>query len=149
MSDYERMIKMSGPSLKKQDAHSSIHEAALNEAKELRNLFRKCLEEGDKEKALQVAEIAIDHWESRTLKHADSEETGLYKEMVEEDPSREKMVNQLTRDHDLMRRIVATMKKSLETQEADHRMIPLLDSLIIIDEIHNDDEMNKLLASNE
>ncbi|MFS0862904.1 hemerythrin domain-containing protein [Fredinandcohnia sp. 179-A 10B2 NHS] len=149
MSDYERMIEMSGPSLKKQDAHSSIHEAALNEAKELRNLFRKCLEEGDKEKALQVAEIAIDHWESRTLKHADSEESGLYKEMVEEDPSREKIVNQLTRDHDLMRRIVATMKKSLETQEADYRMIPLLDSLIIIDEIHNDDEMNKLLASNE
>jgi len=73
----------------------------------------------------------------------------LYKEIIEQNPKLEKLVNQLTRDHDLMRRIVATMKKSLETQEADYRMIPLLDSLIIIDEIHNDDEMNKLLASNE
>jgi hypothetical protein len=148
-SNNERMIEMSGPSLKKQDAHSSIHEAALNEAKELRNLLRKCIEEGDKEKTLQVAEVAIDHWESRTLKHAESEEEGLYKEMVEENPMLEKVVNQLTRDHDLMRRIVSTMKKSLETEEADYRMVPLLDSLIIIDEIHNDDEMNKLLASNE
>ncbi len=140
---------MTGPSLKKQDAHSAIHEAALHEAKELRNIFRKCIEDGDKEKALQVAEVAIDHWESRTLKHADSEEEGLYKEMIEANPKLEKIVNQLTRDHDLMRRIVATMKKSLETEEADHRLIPLLDSLIIIDEIHNDDEMNKLLGNNE
>ncbi|MCC3358501.1 hemerythrin domain-containing protein [Bacillus sp. REN16] len=138
-----------GPSLRKTDAHSAIHEAALHEAKELRNIFRKCVEEGDKAKALQVAEVAIDHWESRTLKHADSEEEGLYKELKDKDPKLEKLINQLTRDHDLMRRIVATMKKSLETEEADHRMIPLLDSLIIIDEIHNDDEMNKLLAGNE
>ncbi|WP_449538790.1 hemerythrin domain-containing protein [Ferdinandcohnia sp. Marseille-Q9671] len=149
MSTNERMIMMTGPSLKKQDAHSAIHEAALHEAKELRNIFRKCIEDGDKEKALQVAEVAIDHWESRTLKHADSEEEGLYKEMIEANPKLEKIVNQLTRDHDLMRRIVATMKKSLETEEADHRLIPLLDSLIIIDEIHNDDEMNKLLGNNE
>lgn len=146
----ERMIVMStGPSLRKVDAHSAIHEAALHEAKELRNIFRKCIEEGDKEKALQVAEVAIDHWESRTLKHADSEEEGLYKEMIEKNPKLEKMVNQLTRDHDLMRRIVATIKKSLETEVADYRLIPLLDSLIIIDEIHNEDEMNKLLANNE
>ena len=138
-----------GPGLRKTDSHSAIHEAALHEAKELRNIFRKCIEEGDKAKALQVAEVAIDHWESRTLKHADSEEEGLYKELKDKDPKLEKLINQLTRDHDLMRRIVATMKKSLETEEADHRMIPLLDSLIIIDEIHNDDEMNKLLADNE
>ncbi|WP_102347267.1 hemerythrin domain-containing protein [Bacillus sp. Marseille-P3661] len=139
---------MTGPSLRKQDSHSSIHEAALNEARELRDLFRKCLDEGEKEKALQVAEIAIDHWESRTLKHAESEEEGLYKEVVEDNPKLKKLIYQLTRDHDLMRRIVDTMKESLESQEPDHRMIPLLDSLIIIDEIHNDDEMNKLLASN-
>lgn len=142
-------VMSTGPSLRKTDSHSAIHEAALHEAKELRNIFRKCIEDGDKGKALQVAEVAIDHWESRTLKHADSEEEGLYKEMIKSNPKLEKIVNQLTRDHDLMRRIVTTMKKSLETEEADHRMIPLLDSLIIIDEIHNDDEMNKLLANNE
>lgn len=140
---------MSGPSLKKTDSHSSIHEAALGEAKELRDLFKKCLDEGENEKALQVAEVAIEHWESRTLKHADSEEEGLYKEMVQENPSLERLVNQLTRDHDLMRRIVEDMKKSLESQDVDARMVTLFDSLIIIDEIHNDDEMNKLLSNSE
>jgi phage shock protein A len=140
---------MSGPSLKKTESHSSIHEAALNEAKELRNLYQKCLEEGEHEKALQVAEIAIEHWETRTLKHAEAEEEGLYKDMVEEKPSLEKLVNQLTRDHDLMRRIVEDMKERLQTQKADYRMITLFDSLVIIDEIHNEDEMNKLLMNNE
>ncbi|MDF2856832.1 MAG: hypothetical protein K0Q87_2683 [Neobacillus sp.] len=140
---------MSGPSLKKTESHSSIHEAALNEAIELRNLYQKCLEDGEHEKALQVAEIAIEHWETRTLKHAEAEEEGLYKEMVEEKPALEKLVNQLTRDHDLMRRIVEDMKERLQTQKADYRMISLFDSLVIIDEIHNEDEMNKLLTNNE
>lgn len=137
---------MSGPSLKKQDAHSSIHEAALNEAKELRELYRRCLEEGDKEKALHVAEITIEHWESRTLAHAESEENGLYKEMAKENPELNELVIQLTRDHDLMRRVVEDMKKALLNREPNEQFIRLIDGLIIVDELHNEDEMNKLLA---
>lgn len=140
---------MSGPSLKKQESHSSIHEATLNEVKEIKEIFQKCLDDGEKEKALQVAEIIIELLESRVLKHAEAEEEGLYKEIVEERPELEKMVIQLTRDHDLMRRIVENMKESLQIQIADYRMITLLESLIIIDEIHNEDEMNKLLEKNE
>ena len=140
---------MSGPSLRKKDAHSSIHEAALNEVKELRELYQKCLENGEKEKALQVLEVAIEHWETRTLKHAEAEEEGLYKEMTEENPDLVSTVIQLSRDHDLMRRIVEKMKFRLQTHEPDQRMITLLDSLVIIDEIHNEDEMNRLLGDNE
>ncbi|ETI68962.1 hemerythrin domain-containing protein [Neobacillus vireti] len=137
---------MSGPSLRKPDAHSSIHEAALNEALELRNLLQKCLDDGEREKALQVLEVTIEHWETRTLKHAEAEEEGLYKDIVQENPALKSTVIQLTRDHDLMRRIVENMKVMLQTQEPDKRMISMLDSLIIIDEIHNEDEMNNLLA---
>ncbi|MED2777854.1 hypothetical protein P4278_28570 [Bacillus thuringiensis] len=140
---------MSGPSLKKRDAHSSIHEAAINEAKELRELFLKCLHEGQKEKAIQVVEIIIEHWESRTLKHAESEEEGLYKEIVGENKELEKTVIQLTRDHDLMRRIVGEVKERLQTKEPDERIIMFIDSLIIIDEIHNEDEMKNLLSNCE
>jgi hypothetical protein len=140
---------MSGPSLKKQDSHSSIHEAALNEAKELRELFRKCIESGDTDKALQVAAIVLEHWESRTLKHADAEEEGLYKDMVKEDQQLERIVHELTRDHDLMRRIVSNMKGRLLAEDVDDRMLSLLDSLIIIDEIHNEDEMNRLLPNSK
>ncbi|MCM3568882.1 hemerythrin domain-containing protein [Neobacillus mesonae] len=140
---------MSGPSLKKVDAHSSIHEAALNEAKELRSLLQRCLEDGEKNKAVQVAEVIIEHWESRTLKHAEAEEEGLYKELAEENPGLETLVTQLTRDHDLMRRIVKKIKMDLEIQKVNKQMITLLDCLVIIDEIHNEDEMNKLLGNNE
>lgn len=140
---------MSGPSLRKPDAHSSIHEAALNEAVELRDLFQKCLENGEKEKAFQVIEVAIEHWESRTLKHAEAEEEGLYKDIVDENPDMISTVIQLTRDHDLMRRIVENMKERLQSNQPDQRMITLLDSLVIIDQIHNEDEMNKLLNHGE
>ncbi|MEH7119466.1 hemerythrin domain-containing protein [Neobacillus vireti] len=140
---------MSGPSLRKQDAHTSIHESALYEAKELRMLLHKCLSEGQKEKALKVAEVTIEHWESRTLQHAASEEEGLYKEMVEEHPVLHSLVLQLTRDHDLMRRMVEQMRNLLINDEMDERMLSLLDSLIIVDSIHNEDEMNKLLSHNE
>lgn len=140
---------MSGPSLKKQDAHTLIHESALNEAKELRILLQKFLEDNQKEKALKVAEVSIEHWEFRTLQHAAAEEEGLYKEMVAEKPSLQPLVYQLTRDHDLMRRMVEQMKNLLINDEVDDRMLSLLDSLIIVDSIHNDDEMNNLLAENK
>jgi hypothetical protein len=142
-------IELSGPSLKKQDAHTLIHESALNEAKELRMLLQKCLEDDQKEKALKVSEITIEHWESRTLQHASAEEEGLYKEMVIEKPYLKTVVIQLTRDHDLMRRMVEQMKNLLMNDEVDDRMLSLLDSLIIVDSIHNDDEMNNLLAENK
>lgn len=140
---------MSGPSLKKVDAHSSIHEAALNEAKELKELYRHCLKKGESEKGLQVAEIMIEHWETRTLKHAESEEEGLYKEMVEENPDLKETVIQLTRDHDLMRNVVEQIKGFLSKKRVGEEFIALIDALIIIDEIHNEDEMNKLLASDK
>lgn len=140
---------MSGPSLRKQDAHTAIHESALNEAKELRMLLHKCLIEGEKEKALSVAEVTIEHWETRTLQHATSEEEGLYKEMVEEQPALHPIVLQLTRDHDLMRRMVEQMKSLLLNDVLDERMVSLLDSLIIVDSIHNEDEVNKLLSVNK
>ena len=142
-------MTLSGPSLRKPDAHSSIHDAALNEAVELRDLFQKCLEDGEKEKAFQVIEVAIEHWESRTLKHAEAEEEGLYKDIVDENPDMISTVIQLTRDHDLMRRIVENMKERLQSHQPDQRMITLLDTLVIIDQIHNEDEMNKLLNHGE
>lgn len=139
---------MSGPSLKKQDSHSSIHEAALNEAIELRDLVQICLQNGEKEKAVQVVEIVIEHWESRTLKHAEAEEEGLYKELVAEKPELEPLLIQFTRDHDLMRRMVEELNHLLMNNEVDERLVALQDSLLMIAFIHNEDEMNKLLHGN-
>jgi hypothetical protein len=45
--------------------------------------------------------------------------------------------------------MVDQMKNLLTNNEIDERMVSLLDSLIIVDSIHNEDEMNKLLSFNE
>jgi hypothetical protein len=48
-----------------------------------------------------------------------------------------------------MRRIVSNMKEQILAGDVDNRMVSLLDSLIVIDEIHNEDEMNRLLTGSE
>lgn len=55
---------MSGPGLKKLDSHAAIHEAALNEAIELNKLLFALLKKGDEKRALEVAYIAVEHWET-------------------------------------------------------------------------------------
>src|SRR5690348_7873442 len=101
---------MSGPALKHWDSHSSIHEAALGEALELTALLRQCIEKKEWVKALEVAYIAIEHWETRTLCHADSEEEGLYVEFMEQFPEVKELIIALKRDHALLRKLVGEIK---------------------------------------
>lgn len=140
---------MSGPSLHKQDAHELIHEAALEEARELRDLYQRCLEEKAGEKALKVAEVIIEHWESRTLQHAHAEEEGLYKDILKNQPEMKEKVVQLTRDHDLMRKSVQQLKQYLQEEKMGDRFLSVVDALIIIDEFHNEDEVHELLDTDK
>ena len=75
---------MSGPGLRHIDSHSAIHEAA---------------------------HIAVEHWETRILRHAQAEEEGLYKEMVEEKPELKDDIIGLIRDHDILRFTVKEIKE--------------------------------------
>lgn len=63
----------------------------------------------------------IEHWESRTLQHANAEEEGLYKDMLNVNPNLERVVHELTQDHDLMRRIVSNMKARLHAEDVDEK----------------------------
>ncbi len=65
---------MAGPALRKVDSHASIHEAALQEARELTNVYANLLKSGETDNALETAFILLEHWETRTLAHADAEE---------------------------------------------------------------------------
>ncbi|HBI02557.1 MAG TPA: hypothetical protein DDY49_00825 [Paenibacillaceae bacterium] len=82
------------------------------------------------------------------MKHAEAEEEGLYKELVEEKPELEPLLIQFTRDHDLMRRMVEEMNHLLMKNEVDERLVAFQDSLLMIASIHNEDEMSKLLHGN-
>jgi len=93
---------------------------------------------------LKTAYIAVEHWETRTLAHADAEEDGLYDEIAAESEENKEKIAQLIRDHDLMRRIVGKIKEKLISEGMTEEIINQLHSLIIVDEIHNQDEMDIL-----
>ena len=131
---------MSGPGLRKVDSHAAIHEAALNEAIELNELLEKLLLNKELEKGLEVAHIAVEHWETRTLRHADAEEEGLYKEMVEEKPELKDSIVGLTRDHDILRFLVKEIKEMLEKDGFNANVLNHFHSLVIVDLYHNQEE---------
>ncbi|WP_232699245.1 hypothetical protein [Brevibacillus daliensis] len=131
---------MSGPALRHWDSHSSIHESALGEATELTELFRLCIENEDFKKALEIAYITVEHWETRTLQHASSEEEGLYKEITETTPEAKEIIIALTRDHTLMRYLVREVKEIVSNQGSFEEILKRFQALILIDTLHNEDE---------
>ncbi|HLS10004.1 hemerythrin domain-containing protein [Lentibacillus sp.] len=135
---------MSGPALKHVDSHTAIHEAALNEAIELTNMLDNLYQDNQKEKALELAYVLVEQWETRTLAHADAEEEGLYKDLVEEHPELKEDIVALTRDHDLLRLIVDEIRHKLPENGINDAIIQRFQSLIIVDEIHNVKEMEVL-----
>lgn len=131
---------MSGPGLRSADSHAAIHEAAVHEAVELNEILSKLLSENQKEKALEVAYIAVEHWETRTLRHAESEEEGLYKELVKENPDLKDFVLQLTRDHNTMRYLVKEVKQLLDEEGASKKVLHRFHALVHVDLYHNEEE---------
>ena len=131
---------MSGPALKHVDSHSAIHEAALIEATELTELLTKVIRDGHTEKALELAFVIVEHWETRTLRHADSEEEGLYKDLLKTSPALKDDIVALTRDHDLLRLIVDEIKEQLAEGQINDSVLQRFQALIIIDLLHNQKE---------
>lgn len=135
---------MSGPALKHVDSHSAIHEAALIEATELTELLVRLLADEHKDKALELAFVIVEHWETRTLQHAQSEEEGLYKELAEESPKLKDSIVALTRDHDLLRLLLKEIKDILEKDGVNDSVVQRFQALILVDELHNREEMKLL-----
>jgi hemerythrin-like domain-containing protein len=131
---------MSGPGLKHVDSHAAIHEAALNEARELNEILGKLMQNNDMEKALEIAYVAVEHWETRTLRHADAEEKGLYKELQEESPDLKDAIVALTRDHDTLRYLIKNIKQTLEQEGITDDVLQQFHALVHVDVYHNLEE---------
>lgn len=131
---------MSGPALRKVDSHSLIHQAAIGEARELTDILERFVEQHEMERALEVAYITLEHWESRTLQHAQSEEEGLYKEIAESHSKLRDHVIALTRDHQLMRQLATEIKELLGSEGVTKKVMQRFTALILVDEMHNRDE---------
>jgi succinate dehydrogenase/fumarate reductase iron-sulfur protein len=54
--------------------------------------------------------VLIEHWQTRTLRHADAEETGWYRELLAERPELHDDIIALTRDHELLRILMAEIQ---------------------------------------
>lgn len=131
---------MSGPALKQAHSHAAIHEAAYLEAKELTDILQKVVEDEKLDKALELAYVVVEHWETRTLRHATSEEEGLYKEIAQEKPELKDDIVALTRDHDILRLLVGEIKNILNKGKVTDEVIQRFRALALVNLLHNQKE---------
>lgn len=139
---------MSGPALKQLAAHHSIHEAAGNEAEELTQILRQTIADGDESKIVEVAYVLLEHWETRTLRHAASEEEGFYLEVLEMHPELEKDIVRLKRDHELMKILAGEIKNMLKQVGYTAGILERFEALILINVLHGREEESKILTQN-
>ncbi|AMX84352.1 hypothetical protein GS3922_12145 [Geobacillus subterraneus] len=130
---------MSGPSLRKLEAHRSIHHGAFAEAKRLTELLETLYTDGRCEHAAEVADALVEHWETRIIAHAEAEEEGFYREKAEERKELSETIAQLKRDHDMMRTLIAEIRQRL-SEQIDREVLTRFHALLHINRIHSADE---------
>lgn len=131
---------MGGPSLRQQHAHHAIHEGALSGAIDKTEELEELIQAEGVENARQAADQLLGYWVTRVLSHADAEEEGFYEEMAGEDPDLKLAVVKLTRDHDILRMIVADLVTELPKSGPTPKIMRLFYSLITVNAIHSREE---------
>lgn len=131
---------MTGPALKQLQSHRAIHEGGLSGAIGKTEMLIDFLQEGDQENAERAANDLVDYWKTRVISHADAEEDGFYQEIVNENPSMEKSIVQLTRDHDLIRIIISDIESLRETDWMSPSVLQKFYALLVVNEIHSREE---------
>lgn len=129
-----------GPSLRQLHAHHAIHEGGIAGAIEKTELYEQLIQKNEQELAGQALEELLDYWETRIISHADAEEDGFYQEVVERKPDLQNTITKLMRDHDLLRIIVKDIRQLREADGLVPEIMKMLESLIIVNEIHSRDE---------
>ena len=137
---------MSGPSLTKRESHHAIHEAAFAEAEELTRLLRQAALAGDCSRALQLAGVLVEHWQTRTLRHAEAEEQGWYREVARERPELQADILQLTRDHDLLRMLLGEIEQIIATRGWVAGIVERFEAMLLLNAIHSRTEEQRLLG---
>lgn len=137
---------MAGPALKQLQSHRAIHEGGLSGAIGKTEMLIDFLQEGDQENAERAANDLVDYWKTRVISHADAEEDGFYQEILNDNPSMEKSVVQLTRDHDLIRIIVSDIESLRETDGLSPSVLQKFYALLVVNEIHSREEERLLFT---
>lgn len=140
---------MSGPGLTQQDTHHAIHQAAFMEAVRLTRLLRALAEEPSPEQAVAVADVLLEHWETRTLAHAEAEEEGLYRDVAQSRPGSDFVIQKLTRDHDILRKLLAETQSILTDKGWTDGIVERFEAMLLVNSIHSRDEETFLFSETE
>jgi len=139
---------MSGPGLTIWEAHHAIHQAAFDETERLTRLLRQAVSAQEREVALTLAGELIEYWQTHTLQHAEAEEAGWYREIVDTQPDRQADVTMLTRDHDLLRILLAEIQGLLTARGITSGIVERFEAMLLINAIHSREEERRLLQGN-
>lgn len=137
---------MSGPSLRKLHSHRAIHDGAYSEAQNMTEMLIHLHTEGRIDHARLAADALVEHWETRTLAHAEAEEEGFYQEVLASRSELAELITKLTRDHDLLRKIVVEIKVLLGESGVNEDIVTRFNLLLVINRIHSRDEEKYLLS---
>ena len=140
---------MSGPGLEQRETHQAIHRAAFVEAEQLTRLLRSVAKEPVPDRALAVADILIEHWETRILAHAEAEEAGLYTRIAQARPREGEIIHGLIRDHDMLRRLTAEIQTILASQGWTDGIVERFEAMLLVNSIHSRDEEAFLFSRDE
>lgn len=126
--------------MSQKDTHHAIHHAAFAEAERLTRLLHSLTGEHSREQALGVSDVLIEHWETRTLAHAQAEEEGLYREIIRLRPEYESVIRKLTRDHDILRKLLTEIQGILAHKGWTDGVIQRFEAMLLVNSIHSRDE---------
>lgn len=131
---------MSGPALKQQHAHQSIHDGYYTEGRDLTEVLIKLYDDNRTDESKEAAHALVEHWETRTIAHADAEEEGFYLEVMKTQPQLTEQVIKLIRDHDLLRMVMADIKDRLANEGLTTQVLDRFKTILLLVDIHNREE---------
>lgn len=129
-----------GPSLRQLDAHQAIHHGGYAGALSRTEEVFELLTDGESEQAAKAVDELLDYWQTRIISHADAEEEGFYAEIAAGKPELSEAIAKLTRDHELMRMMVADIQRMRQEEGLNHEVLRNLQALLAVNEIHSREE---------
>ncbi|MEM0157067.1 MAG: hypothetical protein QXN26_03250 [Thermoplasmataceae archaeon] len=79
-------------------------------------------------------------WRSKVIAHADEEETTLYRDIEKIDIKFNPVIERLSRDHEVLRRLCDMLESEMPEKDYTHAL-QIAHALILLNDIHSDDEM--------
>lgn len=138
---------MSGPALRQFSSHNAIHEASHEEAMVILASLRRLVKDHKNDLAYQAADVFVEHFDTKVLRHAEAEESGLYDEVEASQPNLKPVVAELRREHDAMRALLGTIQSRLAADRVvDNDMLGLMTALTSCNAFHSHHEETALIA---